>query len=169
MPVRGDENATHRDQDKGGKNQERTEGEASQGTHNLLLRRAAGAPASRGAKEGEDSEFSRPGTPATAASDLKGLAAADVLAGKLVVAAHHVRLRLGEARAVALVGAAGQLGALAAHHPGDVVLGRLAAFGAGERVGALLGGLVEKIALFHADRSRKIRAGTFMPPRFLSY
>ena len=89
--------------------------------------------------------------------DLEGLAAADVLAGELVVAADHVGLGLGEAGSVALVGVARELGALAADDPGDFILGRLAAFGTGEVVGALLGGFVEKIAFFHDDCSEKGR------------
>ena len=87
------------------------------------------------------------------AGDVEGLAAADVKAGELVVAAHHVGLGLGEASAVAFIGVPGKLGALAADYPGDFVLGGLAAFGTGEVVCALLRGLCEKFALFHGDCS----------------
>src|ERR1035437_972178 len=82
-------------------------------------------------------------------ADLEGFAAADVGAGQLFVASYHVRLRLGELGAVALVGAAGQLGPLAPDDPGDLVLARLPALGTGQRVGALLGRLVEVVAFFH--------------------
>src|ERR1035437_1386939 len=82
-------------------------------------------------------------------ADLEGFAAADVGAGQLFVASYHVRLCLGELGAVALVGAAGQLGPLAPDDPGDLVLARLPALGTGQRVGALLGRLVEVVAFFH--------------------
>jgi Tol biopolymer transport system component len=66
--------------------------------------------------------------------DLKRLAAAHVGAGQLVVAAHHVGLRLGKAGAVALVGVAGQLRPLAPHHPAHLVFAGLPALGAGKCV-----------------------------------
>jgi hypothetical protein len=81
--------------------------------------------------------------------NLEGLAAADVGAGELVVAAHHIGLRLGKAGSIALVGSAGQLRTLAPHYPGDLVLARLAALGAREGVGSQFRGLVEKIPFFH--------------------
>ena len=84
--------------------------------------------------------------------DLKWLAAADVGAGELVVAAHHVGLRLGKAGSVALIGIAGQLRTFAAYYPRNLVLGRLAALGAGKVVAALFGGLDEKFPLFHGLR-----------------
>ena len=51
------------------------------------------------------------------ASHLKALAAADVLAHDHIVAADHVRLRLGELCAVALVGTSGELLLLGPHQP----------------------------------------------------
>jgi hypothetical protein len=63
--------------------------------------------------------------------NLKGFAAADIGARQFVVASYHVRLRFGEAGAVTLVGAAGQLRAFAPDDPSDLVFGGLAAFGAG--------------------------------------
>ena len=81
--------------------------------------------------------------------DFEAFAAADIFAGDHVVAADHVGLRLGEAGAVALVGVAGQAGFLAADEPSELVLGRLAAMGTGERVRALLGPLVKKFPFFH--------------------
>src|ERR1035437_4372316 len=82
-------------------------------------------------------------------ADFEGLAAADVSAGQLFVAPYHVRLRLGELGAVPFVGPPRQLRPLAPHHPGHLVLARLAALGTGQRVGALFGRFVEKITLFH--------------------
>src|ERR1700679_2404624 len=66
--------------------------------------------------------------------DLEWLAAADVGAGELVVTPDHIGLGLGKSRAIALIGVAGNLRTLAAHHPSDFVLGGLAAFGAGQVV-----------------------------------
>src|SRR6266568_8335655 len=82
-------------------------------------------------------------------ADLKGFAAADVDAGKLVIAANHVGLRLRKPGSVALIGIARQLRPLAAHHPGDLVFTRLPALRAGESVGAQLCRLIEKFPLFH--------------------
>ena len=81
--------------------------------------------------------------------DLKALAAADVFAGYLVVAAHHVGLGLGEARAVALVGVARQGILLATDEPVQLILGGLAAVGASERMIALFWSFIKKITLFH--------------------
>src|ERR1019366_2918569 len=81
--------------------------------------------------------------------DLEGLAAADVDAGQLVVAAHHIRLRLGESAPVPLIGVARQLRPFPPHHPGHLVLARLPALGAGEGMRPLFRRLVEKISLFH--------------------
>ena len=61
------------------------------------------------------------------AGDVEALAAADVLAAYEVVAADHVALSLGEAGAVAVVGAAAQLGFLAADEPGELIFALLAA------------------------------------------
>ena len=47
----------------------------------------------------------------------KALAAADVLAHGHIVTTNHIRLRLGELGAVALVGTARQLALLGAHQP----------------------------------------------------
>lgn len=86
--------------------------------------------------------------------DLEGLAAADVGAGKLVVAAHHIRLRLGEPGTIALVSVARQLRFFAANDPGDLIFPGLPAFGTGQGVGAHLSGLVEKLPFFHDQISR---------------
>jgi hypothetical protein len=51
------------------------------------------------------------------AGHVKAFAAADVLAHGHIVTADHIRLRLGELGAVALVGAAWQLPFLGAHQP----------------------------------------------------
>jgi hypothetical protein len=81
--------------------------------------------------------------------DFKSLAAANVAAGCEVVAAHHVGLRLSEAGPVALVGVAGQLGALAADDPADLMVAGLAAMRANQGVRLLFGGFGKKIAFFH--------------------
>ena len=78
------------------------------------------------------------------ARDLEALAAADVFATHLIVAAHHIGLRLGKAGAIPLIGIALQRCLLATHQPGDLVLPGLAAVGAGQRVGALLRPLIKK-------------------------
>src|SRR5579859_2611032 len=82
-------------------------------------------------------------------SNLEWFAAADVGAGEFVVAPDHVGLRFCEARPVALVGAARQLRTLAPDHPGHLVFCRLAALGAGQRMGTHLSCFVEKIPFFH--------------------
>ena len=81
--------------------------------------------------------------------NLEGLATADVGTGELVVASHHVRLRLGEAGTVTLVGPSGQLGAFTAHHPRNFVFGCLTALGADEGMGPQFCGFVKKIPFFH--------------------
>ena len=83
--------------------------------------------------------------------NLEWLAAADVGAGELVVAAHHVRLRLGKARAVAFIGIARQLGPLAPNYPAYLILAGLPALGAGKRVLPHFSCLVEEFAFFHFD------------------
>jgi hypothetical protein len=97
------------------------------------------------------------------AGDFKALAAADILAGELVVAADHVGLGFGEAGAVAFVGAAGDLSFLAADDPLDGVFAGLATVGTGEVVLALLGAFVEEIAFFHkgycAPKREEIASG----------
>src|SRR5271166_1753733 len=59
------------------------------------------------------------------AGDLEALAAAHVLASHEVVAPHHVRARLGELGAVALIGAGRELAQFGAHQPTKLVLCRL--------------------------------------------
>ena len=81
--------------------------------------------------------------------DFKTLAAADVGAAYEVVAAHHVGLGFGKAGAVALVGIAWQLRALAANDPVDLIFAWLAAVGANQSVSLLLVGFGKKIAFFH--------------------
>jgi hypothetical protein len=81
--------------------------------------------------------------------DVKAFAAADVLAGHQIVFANHIRLGLGEAGAIAVVGVARQGGLLAADEPGDLVFLGLAAVGTSQRVRTLLGFFVEKVAFFH--------------------
>jgi hypothetical protein len=97
----------------------------------------------RGLEEGDGLE----------AGDLKAFAAADVLAANEVVGADHVALRLGEAGAIALIGAARHLGLFAADDPPDGILVGLAAVRAGQGVGALFGPLVEEGAFFHESES----------------
>src|SRR5437868_1299983 len=79
----------------------------------------------------------------------KAFAAADVFAHDHVVAADHIRLRLGELGAVALVSTAGKLLLLGAHQPCELILTGLAAVGTGKRVGFPGFLFVEKIALVH--------------------
>jgi len=68
---------------------------------------------------------------------------------ELVVAANHVGLSLGESRPVALVAAARELRAFAAHDPGHFLVRRLAALGANEIVRALFRYFVEEFPLIH--------------------
>ena len=83
------------------------------------------------------------------AGDIEAFAATDVFAADEVVAADHVGLGLGEAGAVALVGAAAELGFFAADEPSELVLALLAAVRTGHGVGSGFRPLVEKISLFH--------------------
>ena len=83
--------------------------------------------------------------------NLKGFSAADIGARQFVVTSYHVRLRFGEAGAVALIGVAGQLSALTPNHPCHFVFSCLAAFGADERMRSLLRSLVEEFAFFHSS------------------
>src|ERR1035441_2639054 len=95
------------------------------------------------------------------AGDLEALAAADVLAADQVVGADHVALGPGGAGGVPLVGAARDLGLLAADEPSDLVFACLAAVRAGHSVGALLGVLVEKVTFFHCGVPSWNRGGGF--------
>jgi hypothetical protein len=81
--------------------------------------------------------------------DLEWLSASDVGARQLVVTSYHVRLRFGEAGAIAFVGPTGQLGPLTAHDPSDLIFAGLPALGADKSVWSQLGSLVEKVAFFH--------------------
>jgi hypothetical protein len=81
--------------------------------------------------------------------NIETLAAAHVLARHHVVLSHHVGSSLGEASAIALIGAARQLPLFSPHDPHDFVLCGLMAVWAIQRSQLLLLLLVEKIALFH--------------------
>lgn len=81
--------------------------------------------------------------------DLEWLATANIGAGQFVVAPYHVGLGFGEAGAVPLVGAAGQLSLFAPYDPVDLVFGGLTAFGAGQEMGSLLAAFVKKVPFFH--------------------
>ena len=82
--------------------------------------------------------------------DFKPLAAADILARHHVVFPHHVGLRLGKARPVALIGMARQPITLAPHQPRKLILVRLAAVRTSEHMGALFILLIEKVAFIHS-------------------
>jgi hypothetical protein len=113
------------------------------------------------------------------AGDFESLAAADVGAGEHFVAADHVGLGFGEAGTIAFIGVAGKLGALFADDPVDLVFAGLAAMWAGEGVGALFAGFVEKFAFFHGvltpeygGRKRaaiKVRRGCGVPEKSIPY
>src|ERR1017187_8817089 len=81
------------------------------------------------------------------ARNVEGSAAAEVLAGDLVVDQHHVALRLGELGAVALVAAGRQAVLLFAHHPVQIVRLRAAAVRAvqGRRLGGLTFGVISSL------------------------
>lgn len=79
----------------------------------------------------------------------EAFAAANVFACDHVVPPHHVGLGFGETSAVALISVAGQSIFLTTDEPAELVVGCLAAVGAGKGVVALLGPLVEEIPLFH--------------------
>ncbi len=81
--------------------------------------------------------------------NIETLAATHILAGRKVIGAHHIGLRLGEPGTVALIGAAAQLGLFPADEPPKLVLVRLAAVRARQQVRALLRFFVEKVTLFH--------------------
>ncbi len=81
--------------------------------------------------------------------NLKRLAAAYIRARQFVVASYHVRLRLREPRPVPLIGPARQLLPLPPHHPRHLVLRRLPALRADQRMRPLLRRFVEKFPLFH--------------------
>src|SRR5579864_2799788 len=98
------------------------------------------------------------------ARDIEPLPAAHILAGHHVVFAQHVRPGLGEAGAVALVGAARKLPLLGAYHPSHLVFRRLVAMRTIQRSDFLLLLLVKKIALFHG-----IEAGSVRPRPTMNY
>src|SRR5580704_3851896 len=83
------------------------------------------------------------------AGDFEAFAAADVFAGHHVVFAEHVGAGFGEAGAVALVGAAGELLLFGANNPGDFILGGLTAVGTVQVRQFLFRAFIEKFALFH--------------------
>src|SRR5581483_1181712 len=66
-----------------------------------------------------------------------------------IVASHHIGSRLGEAGAIALVGARGKLALLGPHHPFEVVLSGLPTMRTVQCGRPLLLALVVEIALFH--------------------
>src|ERR1700722_17597574 len=86
------------------------------------------------------------------AGNFETLAAAHILAGQHVVFAQHVGARLGEAGAVALIGASGELAFLGTHKPVNFIFAGLMAMRAVQRglLAFLL--LVEKVAFFHESR-----------------
>lgn len=79
----------------------------------------------------------------------EALATADVFACDHVVPPHHVGLGFGETGAITLISVAGQSIFLTADEPAELVVGGLAAVGAGKGMVALLGPLVKEIPLFH--------------------
>jgi hypothetical protein len=83
------------------------------------------------------------------ARNLKSLSAAHVLAHHHVVSPQHVRLRLGELRAVAIVRPRGQTFLLHAHQPLDLILRRLMAMRTTQICRLLIGLFVKKFALIH--------------------
>jgi hypothetical protein len=85
------------------------------------------------------------------ARNIEPLAAADIFAGHQIIFAQHVGSRLGEAGAVALVGAARKLALLGPDQPCDFILAGLLAMRAVERRRFLLGSLVKKVSFFHGD------------------
>jgi hypothetical protein len=96
------------------------------------------------------------------------LATANVLARGQIVPAHHIGLRLGESRPVALIGTTAKLCLLPADEPSKFIFVRLTAVWARQQVGALLRLFVEKVALFHVfeyftDR-RNAPSGTIVSP-----
>jgi hypothetical protein len=84
--------------------------------------------------------------------NLKGLAAANIHAAQLIVASHHVGLRLGEPGSIALIGVTGKLGPFPPHHPGHLVLAGLSALGTCQIMRSYLSRLYEKFPLFHFPR-----------------
>ncbi len=90
------------------------------------------------------------------AGDVEALAAADIFAGHQVVGSDHVRLRFGEAGAIALIRVARQRCLLAPDQPSKLIVVGFAAVGAGQTVGSLFGLFVEKISLFHAGDAHSI-------------
>src|SRR3984885_12187351 len=83
------------------------------------------------------------------AGDVEAFAAAHVLARHHVIFADHVVAGLGEAGAVALVGAAGELTLLGADEPRHFIFRSLVAVGTIQVRRLLLLAFVEKFAFFH--------------------
>src|SRR5882762_4175932 len=83
------------------------------------------------------------------ARDIEALAATHVLAHHDVVLAEHVGAGLGEAGAVALVGAGRKTSFLGADQPADLILAGLVTVRAAEIGGLPVGSLVKKFALVH--------------------
>ena len=84
-----------------------------------------------------------------AAGNFEALTAAEVLADHYVVAANHVRAKLGEAGTVAVVGPRGYGLLFGADQPVDFVVIALVAVRTVEGCHFLVGTFVEKFALFH--------------------
>lgn len=107
------------------------------------------------------------------AGDFEALAAPQVLAGHHVVAAEHVGAGFGEAGAVALIGAAGDLFLLGTHQPVDFVFSRLLAVRAIQRGRLFFRAFIEEFAFVH-NQSFVVRpwpspAQTKVPANFFDY
>jgi hypothetical protein len=83
------------------------------------------------------------------AGDFKALTATHIFADHEIVFSHHVGTGFGEAGAIALIGAAGELAFFGTDQPGDFIFARLVAVRTVERCWFLFWPFVKKFALFH--------------------
>jgi hypothetical protein len=91
--------------------------------------------------------------------NLEAFPATHVLASHHIVAAQHIRFRLGEAGAVSFVSASGKLILLGAHQPADFVFGGLLAMRTVQRRHLLFRAFIKKFALFHSLAGRRPQLG----------
>jgi hypothetical protein len=84
---------------------------------------------------------------------LKAFPAADISATDEVVLPHHVRLRLGKARAIALVCMPGQLRFSRPYQPANLIFVGLPAVRTSKSMRTYFGFFVEKVTFFHGPNS----------------
>jgi hypothetical protein len=80
---------------------------------------------------------------------IKPFAASNVLATHRVIPTHHITLRLGKTRPVAVIGTTWELRLLPPHYPFNLVVPLLPAVRTGHHMRSLFRPLIKKVAFFH--------------------